>query len=216
MFELLCRTRFRHLLDSQHDPRGKGRRKHWNSNCPPLAKSQDFVSKYVLQRGVKIVDQLAEGLVSPQRFFFYWQRTRHHGGTTAELSSKLSRVLCGHVSFQNLPLPCWLLANIATSRLQCRKPSLLKVVNKPALQIPWGATRRCGLSEGGTKSGRRAVWSLRVVSRPKLCFHNLVSLSRGQPLLTPPLSSLTRPPSLYISHFTPCFCAKYYGTRRGI
>ena len=104
MFELLCRTRFRHLLDSQHDPRGKGRRKHWNSNCLSWAKSQDFVSKYVLQRGVKIVDQLAEGLVSPQRFFFYWQRTRHHGGTTAELSSKLSRVLCGHVSFQNLPL----------------------------------------------------------------------------------------------------------------
>ena len=55
-------------------------------------------------------------------------------------------------------------------------------------------------------------WSLRVVSRPKLCFHNLVSLSRGQPLLTPPLSSLTRLLSLYISHFTPCFCAKCYGT----
>ena len=154
-------------------------------------------------------------MVFPQRFFFYWQRTPHHGGTTAGLSSKLSRVLCGHVSFQNLSPPCWLLANIATSRLQCRKPSLLKVVNKPALQIPRGATRRCGLSEGGWESGRRAGWSLRVV-RPKLCFHNLVSLSRGQPLLTPPLSSLTRLPSLYISHFTPCFCAKCYGTHWGI
>ena len=35
-------------------------------------------------------------------------------------------------------------------------------------------------------------WEEGGVVRPKLCFHNLVSLSRGQPLLTPPLSSLTR------------------------
>ena len=57
--------------------------------------------------------------------------------------------------FKTSQLARWLLANIATSRLQCRKPSLLKVVNKPALQIPRGATRRCGLSEGGWESGRR-------------------------------------------------------------
>ena len=120
-----------------------------------LRSSYETLSPILYQRSWNGWPTTRGTMVFPQRFFFYWQRTPHHGGTTAELSSKLSRVLCGHVSFQNLPLPRWLLANIATSRLQCRKPSLLKVVNKPALQIPRGATRRCGLSEGGWESGRR-------------------------------------------------------------
>ena len=167
----------------------------------------------MLNRKVEIVDQLPQGLVSRQ--------LRGSSSTDRGLPTTAGRLpsfpqsfpecFAATCPFKTSHLPRWLLANIATSRLQRRKPSLLKVVNKPALQIARGATRRCGLSEGGSESGRRAGCSLRVV-RPKLCFHNLVSLSRGQPLLTPPLSSLTRLPSLYISHFTSCFCSKCYGT----
>ena len=164
-------------------------------------------------REVEMVDQQPEGLWCPLRGSSSTDRgLPTTAGRLPSFPQSFPECFAATCPFKTSQLARWLLANIATSRLQCRKPSLLKVVNKPALQIARGATRRCGLSEGGSESGRRAGWSLRVVSRPKLCFHNLVSLSRGQPLLTPPLSSLTRLPSLYISHFTPCFCAKCYGT----
>ena len=85
-------------------------------------------------REVEMVDQQPKGLVSPQRFFFYWQRTPHHGGTTAELSSKLSRVLCGHVSFQNLstrPLAACKHCNFSTAVQKAKSAKSCKQTCSP-------------------------------------------------------------------------------------